>query len=518
MSIVLLTVATVIYFLAASWLFCYGMNCYYLIYLFLRLRRREAEERRQHLEQFWASHSDADLPKVTTQLPIYNERYVVGRLIDSVASLDYPKDKHQIQVLDDSNDETAAIIAERVQTYRAQGYDIQHVRRPTREGYKAGALKHATFLARGEFIAVFDADFVPSRDFLRRTVPVFFMGEDIAMVQARWGYMNREQSLLTRAQALGTDGHFIIEQGARTWSGLFMNFNGTAGVWRKAAIEDAGGWETDTLTEDLDLSYRVQLRGWRMKYLWEVVVPSELPVDVRAYKSQQHRWAKGSIQTAIKIFPRVLRAPVSPLKKFEAFIHLTQYAIHPLMVSMALLSLPVLYFFHDYRLTNLSMAVFGTLVFFSAIAPSSMFLVGQIADSKEWYRRLAYLPVLMSVGMGVAVNNARGVLEAVLGISSAFVRTPKYGEAGTKAERRKTYFISGNNLALIEILMGLYCLVTLTQTLEYHKYFVSFFMVIFTMGFFTVGMESWLEDLSQRGGWRALLRSGHAGPHVRPSG
>ncbi len=280
---------------AALWLFFYGINNYYMVYLFLRKGKKELFQNVEFLKLFWLTHTKDDLPKVTTQLPVYNERYVIKRLIDAVASIDYPKELHEIQVLDDSGDETRGIVSELVDGYRAMGFNIKHITRENRDGFKAGALKEGLQKAEGEFIAIFDADFVPDKDFLYKTIPFFYEKEKVAFVQTRWGYINRNYSLLTIAQSIGTDGHFIIEQGARAWNGLYMNFNGTAGIWRKEAIVDAGNWQSDTLTEDLDLSYRAQLKGWNTKYLSHVVTPSELPMDANAYKSQQHRWAKGSI-------------------------------------------------------------------------------------------------------------------------------------------------------------------------------------------------------------------------------
>ena len=295
---------------AAIWLFFYGANNYYMIYLFLSKIRGESKRNREFLERFWQERTKESMPKVTTQLPIYNEKHVVARLIDSVVNIEYPKELHEIQVLDDSNDETREIVAEMVNKYKAEGYNIKQIIRTERVGFKAGALNVGLKEAEGEFLSIFDADFVPDSDFLYKTIPFFYERENVALVQTRWGHINKNYSLLTIAQSLGMDGHFIIEQSARTWNGLYMNFNGTAGVWRKEAITDAGGWHYDTLTEDLDLSYRAQLKGWKTKFLFDVVTPSELPVDINAYKSQQHRWAKGSIQTAKKVLPIVLRLTI----------------------------------------------------------------------------------------------------------------------------------------------------------------------------------------------------------------
>jgi len=328
----------ILYFTALSLLFLYGINCYIMIHLHRRGVKRmlQADE-----EVWWRWQQTAqDLPVVTVQLPIYNERYVVQRLIDAVARLEYPREKLEIQVLDDSTDETTAIAAELVEAYRRAGSDITLLHRTTRTGYKAGALRDGLAGARGEFIAIFDADFVPTPDFLMKTLP-FFRDHAIAMVQVRWGHINRDYSLLTLVQSFGIDGHFWVEQAARCWSGLFMNFNGTAGIWRRTAIDDAGGWQADTLTEDLDLSYRAQLKGWRLKFLPQVVCPAEVPVQLTGARSQQHRWAKGSIQTARKLIPRILQADLPLFTKYQAVFHLTNYMVHPLML-LVVLSAPLL--------------------------------------------------------------------------------------------------------------------------------------------------------------------------------
>jgi len=339
----LLVCILVFYCPAALWLFLYGINNYYMVFLFLRKHRKEATQNAEYLKWFWANHTIDMLPKVTTQLPVFNEKHVVERLINAVINIDYPKELHEIQVLDDSWDETRDIAASLVQKYRENGCNIKHITRSERKGFKAGALNEGLKRAEGEFLAIFDADFVPQKDFLYNTIPFFYEKEKVALVQTRWGHMNNNYSLLTIAQSIGMDGHFIVEQAARSWNGLYMNFNGTAGIWRKEAIIDAGNWQSDTLTEDLDLSYRAQLKGWKTKYLSHVVTPSELPMDSNAYKSQQHRWAKGSIQTAKKILPHLLRSNDSLIKKFQAIIHLTQYMVHPMMSILAILSLPLAY-------------------------------------------------------------------------------------------------------------------------------------------------------------------------------
>jgi len=425
-----LIIILIFYCPAALWLFLYGMNNYYMIYLFLKKNKKETSQNTEFLKYFWSNCGKDRLPKVTTQLPIYNERHVVERLIKAIVNIDYPKELHEIQVLDDSNDETKSMVSDLVNKYSEMGFNIKHVVRRNRDGFKAGALNLGLEKAEGEFLAIFDADFVPDKDFLYKTIPFFYERPKVALVQTRWGHINRNYSLLTRAQSIGMDGHFIIEQGARAWNGLYMNFNGTAGIWRREAIIDAGGWHFDTLTEDLDLSYRAQLKGWNTKFLFDVVAPSELPVDINAYKSQQHRWAKGSIQTAKKLLPQIFRTNESLIKKVEAFIHLNQYIVHPMMIILALLSFPLILLLKvqiSSMSVSLTMIIFMFLIFMGAFAPTFLYIVAQKKGYKDWQKRCLFIPALMVIGCGIAINNTKAVLEALLNIKSDFIRTPKYG-------------------------------------------------------------------------------------------
>ncbi|MCC7140907.1 MAG: glycosyltransferase [Candidatus Eisenbacteria bacterium] len=506
-----------LYGLASLGLFVYGLNCYLLIALFLR-HRGEAERRtRAVAADYW--RRSPELPRVTTQLPLWNERFVAERLIRSVAALDWPRDRHQIQVLDDSTDETRELCASLCAELRAAGIDIVHLHRTNRDGWKAGALNQGLAAATGEFVAIFDADFIPDPDFLRRTIPQFDQpgpqvdqpgphfrapgprsgSGRIAMVQTRWGHVNRTHSLLTRAQAIGIDGHFVIEQGARTWHGLFMNFNGTAGVWRAEAIRDAGGWTSDTLTEDLDLSYRAQLRGWRMRYLHDVVTPSELPIDINGLKSQQHRWAKGSIQVACKLLPAVFRAPVSLGTKIQAWFHLTHYLIHPMIVLVALLAWPALLWFTRVRLADALVWSSGALLGLSTVAPSVLYLCSQRSTYRDWIPRVLILPALIVIGIGIAVNNTRAVLEAVLRRESAFIRTPKYGvvpgqggggSAAPLAQRRRTYGVKWHLGGAIELALGLYGIWTLWLYVEAGKWVATPLLTLNALGFTAVGLLS----------------------------
>lgn len=516
-----------VYWLAALWLQIYGLNCYIMVFLFNRRRRACAAEEREILGRFKAAHGDEDLPRVTTQLPIFNERNVVERLIRAVCEMDYPAEKHEVQILDDSTDETRAIVAKLVAEMRARGVDIHHLQRESRAGYKAGALAAGMKQARGELIAVFDADFVPPPDFLRRTVPFLVMEPDLGFVQTRWGHRNRHFSLLTRVQAIGIDGHFVIEQSARSWNRLFMNFNGTAGLWRKQAIAGAGGWNSDTLTEDLDLSYRTQLVGWRARFLIDVITPAELPTDVNALKAQQHRWAKGSIQTARKILPAVWRRRDIPFfHKIEATLHLTHYMVHPLLLLMTILILPLL-LWTDVTFNSVLMTVPFTLAFLALFAPTTMYLFSQRVANPTWSRTLALVPFLMSVGIGLAVNNTRAVIEALFGTGvREFVRTPKLGAgaevrgeapargapaaparpfvAATPAPRWrlggpvKVYRLPRSSIFVLELLMGAWALAAFFVFLALGKPAASPFLLIHAIGFTYIGWLTLMHDLRAR--------------------
>jgi cellulose synthase/poly-beta-1,6-N-acetylglucosamine synthase-like glycosyltransferase len=479
----------VLYFTALVLLFLYGINCYVLI----RLHRRARERMLQADDEVWRRwpQPGQDLPIVTVQLPIYNERYVVERLIDAVVRLAYPRQKLEIQVLDDSTDETTGIARELVEAHRRAGTDITLLHRTTRTGYKAGALRDGLAMARGEFIAIFDADFVPAPDFLMKALP-FFHDPDIAMVQARWGHVNRDYSLLTLVQSFGIDGHFWVEQAARCWSGLFMNFNGTAGIWRRTAIDDAGGWQADTLTEDLDLSYRAQLKGWRMKFLPELVCPAEIPVQLTGARSQQHRWAKGSIQTARKLVPKILKADLPLFTKYQAVFHLTNYMVHPLML-LVVLAAPLL--LQSDRFLTAREHLLAVAAFFSVatFGPSTMYLYAQKDLSTDWTRRLWAFPALLVFGTGIALNNTKAILEALLNVGGAFIRTPKF-----RIEKRSDTWVGKRYrapvpwLSLWEALLALYCVYGVSLFLRRGTYLIDPFLLIYSIGFATVaGMSIW---------------------------
>ena len=472
------------YVAACFLLMLYGLNCHVMVHLFKRRLHRRRREDQKILEDFHA-HMDPDgLPYITTQIPIFNELNVAERIIDAVASFDYPPDRHEIQVLDDSTDETREIIRKKVKTLNDKGLRIRHIIRPDRKGFKAGALKYGLEQARGEFIPIFDADFIPPPDFLLKSIPFFMAFQDLGLVQARWTHLNADASLITRLQSIGINGHFMVEQSARNWNDLLMNFNGTDGVFRKKAIEDAGSWEEDTLTEDMDLSYRMQLAGWKCRYVLDLTAPAEIPQDINAFKNQQFRWAKGSIQTAIKLLPSVWLSGFNAFCKVEATLHMTHYLIHPLMAYLAVLS-PILLIATD---IEIPLPAFVTLILALVTAstgPSRLYIVAERLSGKGWATRLICLPLLIPFGCGLAISNTRAVLEALFGKHSEFVRTPKQGN-----RLRKRYRPPINGLFLIEILIGLWCLSGLLFYARAHLHLLRPFLFFYAIGFIWVGLLS----------------------------
>jgi len=440
----------------------------------------------------------AAMPRVTIQLPIFNEMYVVERLIDAVCRIRYPKELLEIQVLDDSTDETCSIARACVERHVARGIDIVYVHRDNRFGFKAGALEHGLKLAKGEFVAVFDADFVPAPDFLERTVP-FFSDDEIGMVQVRWGHLNRDFSILTQAQSILLDGHFMIEHTARNRSGCFFNFNGTAGIWRKKAIIDAGGWQHDTLTEDLDLSYRAQMKGWKFTFLPEVVSPAEVPVDMNAFKSQQHRWAKGSIQTMKKLLPSILKSKLPFAVKREAFFHLTNNFAYLLMLVFSLLmplSIIVRFKHNLYSTLLLDLPFFVTATF----SVCFFYVATQRELGMSWGRRLKYLPFLLSLGIGLAINNAKAVVEALMNQESGFTRTPKTGSEGKTARAvAKSYRGKKSWLPAVELAFGAYFTFAIWLAWNLEVYTSLPFLVLFQGGFLYVGLSSLLQERFAKG-------------------
>lgn len=484
-----------VYFGVLLVLSIYGAHRYYMSYLYHRFKGNLPMP---------AGKLPA-LPRVTIQLPIFNEMYVCERLIDAVCAIEYPRDLLEIQVLDDSTDETTQIAAKAVEGWKARGIDIVYVHRTNRQGFKAGALQAGLATAKGEFVAVFDADFVPGKDFLRKTVH-YFSDPKVGMVQVRWEHLNREFSMLTHAQAVFLDGHFVIEHTARNRSGRFFNFNGTAGVWRRQAIHDGGGWQHDTLTEDLDLSYRTQLAGWRFVYLPDVVSPAEVPVEMNAFKSQQARWAKGSIQTAKKLLPRILKSDLPRSIKSEAFFHLTANVCYPLMVVLSVLMPLAMAIRHKQGMYEV---LFLDLPFFVAatMSLSTFYMDSQKEIGVPWKERVRHLPFIMALGIGMCLSQSKAVLEGLFGHQSEFTRTPKLGVKGAAGGgwNIKKYKGIKNALPFVEVAFGLYLpaavwfAIDQNWVTEPEKLAFSLpFLLLFQAGFLYVGLTSLFQGLFRR--------------------
>lgn len=482
--------AVLAYFFILSVLCVYGLHRYFLVLTFFRVRRRAPQP----------AGCFPELPRVTVQLPMFNERYVAERIITHACGIDYPRELLEIQVLDDSTDDTQRIARDAVERLRAAGHSIVYLHRTDRTGYKAGALEAGLRQARGDFIAIFDADFVPPPDILRRTIH-YFTDERVGMVQARWDHLNRDASLLTNAQAVLLDGHFVIEHTARNRSGRYMSFNGTAGVWRRAAIQDAGGWQHDTLTEDLDLSYRAQLRGWKFVFLSDLTAPAELPPEMNAFKAQQHRWTKGGAQTCVKLLPRVLASNADWRVKVEAVFHLTSGVVYVLMVLLSLLLGPALWA----KLilsgpTSIWQWLFEAFLFVVGFGSAVAFYVySQREQLKSWYDSVRFLPALMAVGIGIAFNNAIAALEGFFGRTGEFVRTPKFGDAAGKSgewKKRSGAFRGRHRWQVwAELFMGFYLLAWVLPMFLHPKWIERTsaalpFVATFISGYFYIAIQT----------------------------
>jgi cellulose synthase/poly-beta-1,6-N-acetylglucosamine synthase-like glycosyltransferase len=486
----------VVYFTLWSLFALLGLRRFWLLWLYRKGRRRDFPRR-----------DPVDPPRVTVQLPIYNERYVVKRLLRAVAALDYPRDRLEIQVLDDSTDATVEAAEAEVARLRAEGVDIAHVRRDGREGYKAGALAYGLEQAKGDFLLILDADFVPRPGLLREMLP-YFSDPGIGMVQVRWEHLNADYSLLAKVQAISLDGHFVVEHEARAKNGLLWNFNGTAGMWRRACIEEAGGWEHDTLTEDMDLSYRAQLKGWRFAYLRDVTCPSELPVDMRSFKGQQFRWVKGSVQVAKKILPRVWRADLPLADKLELSVHLTQNTAYLFILLLSIFVYPAV-------LIRFASGWFSTwpvetLLFVLATVSVFFFYGAAVAGvRRDWKRQIGYLPAVMSVTIGLSVNNTRAILEGLIGKHSPFHRTPKFAISGRRGTwKDKAYRGLRSGTAAVELLLGLYFAGILVFTLRHGLFGAAPFVVLFLFGYLYVALLS-LDLVVPR--WRAAPSASSSG-------
>jgi cellulose synthase/poly-beta-1,6-N-acetylglucosamine synthase-like glycosyltransferase len=440
----------------------------------------------------------ADLPHVTIQLPLYNEATVATRLLDHVAAIDWPLRSLEIQVLDDSTDETAALVRRKVNLLRDDGFDITYIHRTDREGFKAGALDNGLTSAKGELVAIFDADFLPQPDFLRALVP-HFADPVVGMVQARWGHINRARSMLTRTQALMLDGHHLVENRARAAAGWLFNFSGTGGIWRKAAISSAGGWQHDTLTEDLDLSYRAQLAGWRFVYREDVVTPAELPEDISAFRMQQFRWAKGTVQTARKLVGRLLHARLTPMQRIEAMFHLTPHFAYPLMVFLSVLLLPALVLMPATNCKTM-LAIDLPLVIGTSGSLATFYAMAEMAQGRRWIDALKQLPALLALGAGLAPHLSLAVWEGLRSMAGEFVRTPKRGSALGR-------YRAAADLPKVEIALCLISVASTVASVRTGHWFATPFAMLFTIGYGYVGFFVAAEELERRRGQLAALEA-----------
>ena len=472
---------TICYFTVVLGLSIYGIHRYFIIYLYLKNKHRSTA----------TPKGFAELPVVTVQLPIYNEFYVVERLLRAIGRLDYPKEKLEIQVLDDSTDETCRITEREVNRLRQQGFDAVVLRRKLRVGYKGGALDEGLHCAKGEFFLILDADFVPPPEILKRTIH-HFSDARLGMIQTRWGHINRAYSWLTRAQAILLDGHLVLEQTARSRTGRFFNFNGTAGLWRRRCIEEAGGWQHDTLTEDLDLSYRAQLCGWRFAFLTDIVTPAELPIDMDGFKSQQHRWTKGSIQTCKKLLPRIWKSELPLYIKLEATVHLTSNFAYLLLAFLCLL---LHHSFRDHATAGgwIRVVLVDTPIFIATTVSVAVFYLYAQRElhPRNWKREIWFFPFVMALGIGLSINNARAVLEAVLNKRSEFLRTPKYGiERRVQRSKKSRYTAIRTILPMLELLFAIYFSYFILQAFQNREFLSLPFLMLFQAGFAYVALSS----------------------------
>ena len=470
----------IFYFFSLCVLFGFGIHGLVLLYYYYKTQN--------------VTYSDEELPAVlptvTIQLPMYNELYVIERLIRSVCNMKYPKEKLEIQVLDDSTDESGLLAQKLVKEYQEKGFDIQYIHREDRKGFKAGALKYGLEFCKGEFVAIFDADFIPNENFLIKTIP-HFKNDNIGMVQTRWEHINEDYSFLTKTQALALDGHFVLEQQVRNKAGFFINFNGTAGIWRKKTIIDAGNWQADTLTEDLDLSYRAQLKGWKFIYLNDVTSPAELPADINALKTQQFRWTKGAVETAKKILPMVFKSKL-PLKlKLESFIHLTSNIVFPFIIIVALLNVPLVVIKNNVA----GFDEYYTLMSVFVLASVSTFLFymfAQKAINLDWRKRLLLFPIFLAGSMGLAVNNTKAVFEALINKKTGFSRTPKYKIVNLKDDWKENKYVQRklSGTCIFELFLAFYYVVGIGISLYYTEIAAIPFQLMFLLGFGSVGIMS----------------------------
>ncbi len=490
----------------ALWLALYGVQAFILTFLYLRHRSDQPAA---------ADMTGRDWPTVAVQLPIFNERHVVERLMDAAAALDYPRDRLEIQVLDDSTDDTTALAEARAAYHRARGVNVRVLHRVERSGFKAGALAAGLAQTRAEFLAVFDADFVPPPHFLRRVIPHLMARPDVGMLQTRWAHLNEQYSAFTRAQSLALDAHFVVEQTGRNRSGLLINFNGSGGVWRRAAVIAAGGWQADTMTEDMDLSYRAQLAGWKSLYLPDVEAPAELPPQVDAFKRQQARWAQGSTQCLRKLGPRLLRSDLRLSQKLAALLHIGSYFTHPLMLGVLLLSVPLIW-------SNRSLQIPLAILVFISLAPPVLYAVAQSALHADWPRRMLYLPVIVLIGTGIAWSTSRAVWQGLIRWGGAFARTPKFRLEGRQGRWADSIYRLRPDWTIIgEVALALYAAVGMIIAAWRGSYGAIPFLAMYAAGFSLVaglGLSQWLMSERrgrQRSPGRLLVPKNVQGGHGR---
>jgi cellulose synthase/poly-beta-1,6-N-acetylglucosamine synthase-like glycosyltransferase len=505
-----------LYFVSLFILFVFGSHGYVMVYLYNKYRARAAR----------VPSPLQDFPPVTVQLPVFNEIYVVERLIRAVCAMEYPRHLLEIQVLDDSTDETSRLAERWVEHYQQEGFQIKLLHREHRQGYKAGALREGLASATGEFVAIFDADFVPPTDFLKKTLP-YFQDAKVGVVQTRWGHLNCNYSALTRAQTIGLDGHFVVEQTARNRAGYFINFNGTAGVWRRECILDAGNWSDDTLTEDLDLSYRAQLRGWKFVFLPETICPAELPAEIGGVKAQQYRWTKGAIETAKKILPQLWRAPLPLALKLQSTVHLTNNLVFPFILLVGILNLPLVVIknesANDHTLYFAVISVF-VLAFFGSFL---MYLTAERESYPDWRRRIVFFPLFMAGSMGLSANNTRAILLGLFNRRSEFLRTPKYRlESAADHFWDKKYFKTrelwrrGARNGIVEALLALYCLAGIGTAFYYGELAAVPFQALYGLGYGFIAYMSFKQYFWRRLGTTLFNKAGfeRLRPRTTPAG
>ncbi|MDX2285765.1 MAG: glycosyltransferase [Bacteroidia bacterium] len=481
------------YLVALTLTVIYGFGQLHLVITFLRYRKRYRSEP--------PLSGDENLPFVTIQLPLYNEMYVAERLLDCMAAMDYPRDRFEVQVLDDSTDETVGIVARKVAELQAQGLQIEQVRRPNRTGFKAGALGYGLDFAKGEFIAIFDADFMPRPNFLRATLSNF-TDPRIGVVQARWEHLNQDYSLLTEAQAFSLDAHFTVEQFSRHVGGLYMNFNGTAGVWRKQCILDAGGWESDTLTEDLDLSYRAQLKGWKFRYVDEVGAPAELPAEMGAIKSQQYRWMKGGAEVARKMLRTLWKSDAPLVRKIHGSMHLLSSSVFILVLLLGATSVPLLYLKHEVFAGRMDFLILPVALLLGSFVTLSvmyfMTFLHREGDFNSALRRflLNFVPFL-SLSMGLSLHNSIAVIQGYLGKKTPFIRTPKFNLQNRKDKWQKVEYKTRKVEPTVygELILMLYFTFGIVLCFRFKDYSIMPFMLMEMLGFAVVGLISFRHAL-----------------------